>query len=44
MPEHESEFKPPLERREVEFATDLITYKNVLSVLKIVRDTREAPA
>ena len=58
MPEYENYFKPPLEKAEVVFATDMylqknggfemndgmLTYRNVESVLKIVRDTREAPA
>jgi hypothetical protein len=56
--EYANDFSPPLEKEEVEFATDRylkendgfeldgdgITYKNVESVLKIVRDTRAVPA
>ena len=51
MPEYENYFKPPLEKAEVVFATDMylqknggfemndgmLTYRNVKSVLKIVR-------
>ena len=58
MPEYENDFKPPLEKAEVVFATDMylqkngdfemndgmLTCRNVESVLKIVRDTRKAPA